>query len=169
MWTWAYAWAGSAHTAGAGDRWWADCGEGCAEVGIGRGFSIEMGESLTRRGFLANCLTFLLREPRFDWQLVERKLPWWWYWWCPGWYLQPKLYLAQSSPQPSLNWQCQRAGEEQWQTDAPTSSQISAIDAFKYQTSRAGGNDKQTKGKVHKKRRKKLTNVSIDLTPTYIP
>ena len=43
-----------------------DGGEGLAEVGIGGGFPVEMGESLTRGGLFANCLTFLLQEIGFD-------------------------------------------------------------------------------------------------------
>ena len=37
-------------------------GEGFTEVGVGGGFSVEMGESLTRRGGFANSLTFLLQD-----------------------------------------------------------------------------------------------------------
>ena len=43
-----------------------DDGEGLAEVGVGGGAAIEMGESLTRGGLFANCLTFLLQEIGFD-------------------------------------------------------------------------------------------------------
>ena len=41
-------------------------GEGLAEVGVGGGFPVEIGESLTSGGLFANCLTFLLQEIGFD-------------------------------------------------------------------------------------------------------
>ena len=125
MWTWAYAGGGSTHAVGAGDIW-VYRGEGFAEVGVGGGAVIEVRESFTRQGFLADPLTILLPEVRFISlvPLVEStKLPCWWHWRSPGWYLRPRLYLAQSSRQPWLNWQRQREGER-WQTDgASTSSQ----------------------------------------------
>ena len=40
-------------------------GEGFAEVGVGGGAVIEVRESFTRQGFLADPLTILLPEVRF--------------------------------------------------------------------------------------------------------
>ena len=115
--TWTKARAGTTHTVGAGDRR-GDGGEGLTEVGTGGGVGVVVGESLTSRRILANCLTFLLYQKcqtdcccttysktwLLDLVMYYYTIPLLWHCWCRGWLQRPKLYQEQSSHQHWSGW-----------------------------------------------------------------